>query len=185
MNRRPAPVGPDVRLRTLEGKLVLIAELRTAPPERAVSLLLELLCDQSWHVRERAVEALATHGQEVVEPIKTLLAEGLWYTRACAADALGRIGAVEGLELLAGQLGDDNVTVRRAVSGALAKMAARHGSRMVREALAKAGVAVDPSGRPGRLGVDARELELALAAADEEAKRRESRGEKRPASDPS
>ncbi len=172
MNPHPSGMSAEPRLRTIEGKIVLIAELKAAPPERAVPLLLELLCDPSWHVRERAVEAISARGGDVVEPVKALLADGLWYTRACAAEALGRIGAAEGLDALAARFTDDNPSVRKSVSAALARMAARHGARPVREALARAGTAMD-SGRLVRLGAEAKELELALAAADQEARSRE------------
>jgi HEAT repeat protein len=165
MSRRPLPLTSDPRLRTLEGKLQLVAELRGGRTEKSAALLLELLCDQSWHVRERAVDALVERGLEVVGALMALLAEGLWYTRACAAAALGRIGAPEGLAVLAAHVEDDNPTVRAAVSGALRALVARHGARPVREALEQAGVDLDAAGL-ARLGAAerdlVRELEVAL-----------------------
>ncbi len=140
MTPRPYPLSFDPRLRTLEGKLELVAQLRADRPEKSVPLLLELLCDQSWHVRERATEALVERGDDVVGPLIALLDEGLWYTRACAAQALGQIGAVTGLKALAQHLADDNATVRRAVAGALAAMGRRHGGGPVLTALAEAGI---------------------------------------------
>jgi HEAT repeat protein len=161
MNRRPYWFSAEPRPGTLEGKLKLLAELAGAPGERAVPLLLELMCDQSWHIRERAVEALVKRGgDQVIEPVKALLAEGLWYTRSCAADALGQLGDLRGVDALAARLADENPSVRKSVSRALAVIAARKGAKPVKEALERAGVSSDLS-RLGRLG--AAELELARA----------------------
>jgi len=160
MNRGPYWFSTEPRPGTLEGKLKLLGDLAGAPSERAVPLLLELMCDQSWHVRERAVEALVKRGDQVIEPVKALLAEGLWYTRACAADALGQLADVAGLEALAVRLSDENPSVRKSVSRALAAIAARHGAKTVKDALERAGVSPD-LGRLGRLG--AAELDLARA----------------------
>jgi hypothetical protein len=47
------------------------------------------------------------------------LQEGLWYTRECAAQALGCIGDLRAIEPLIDRLGDENVGVRRSAAGAL------------------------------------------------------------------
>lgn len=146
MTPRSYPLTFDPRLRTLEGKIELIAQLRSERPEKSVPLLLELLCDQSWHVRERATEALAERGEDVIGPLSNLLVEGLWYSRACAATALGQIGAPESLPTLVGRLDDENATVRKAVAGALGAMVRRHSNGLVLSALASAGI--DPSRSP-------------------------------------
>ncbi len=140
MTPRPYPLTFDPRLRTLEGKIELIAQLRSERPEKSVPLLLELLCDQSWHVRERAAEALVERGEDVIGPLSSLLDEGLWYTRACAAAALGQIGAPESLPVLIGRLHDENATVRKAVAGALGAMVRRHSNGPILAALANAGI---------------------------------------------
>jgi HEAT repeat protein len=140
MTPRPYPLTFDPRLRTLEGKLELLAQLRSERPEKSVPLLLELLCDQSWHVRERATEALVERGDDVIGPLASLLDEGLWFTRACAAQALGQIGAPPSLPVLVAHLDEENATVRKAVAGALGAMVRRHGSGPVLAALADAGI---------------------------------------------
>ncbi len=167
MTPRSNPSSFDPRLRTLQGKLEVITQLRRDMADKAVPLLLELLCDQSWHVRERAVEALAERGEEVVAPLSSLLHDGLWYTRACAAEALGKIGAVPSLRTLATRLGDDNETVRRAVSVALAAMVRRHGGETVRAALETEGIDPDRARNTPELAA------LAQAFMDDRARERE------------
>jgi hypothetical protein len=162
MNRRPFSLNPDFRPGTFDGKLQLLVELKGAPSERAVPLLLELLCDQSWHVREGAVEALVGRGRQVIEPVVALLSEGLWYTRACAAEILGKLGETAGIDPLAARLNDENPSVRKAVAHALVEIAARKGAPTVKEALIRAGISID-RGRPGQPG--GLDLELARALA--------------------
>jgi HEAT repeat protein len=136
----------DPRLRRLDGKLEVVNELRLAQSEKAVPLLLELVCDGSWRVREEAASALAERGAEVVPALIGLVADGLWYTRAAVAQALGRIGELAAVEALVKRLDDDHANVRQAAVAALQAIAARHGAGPVATALAAARI------DPARLG---------------------------------
>jgi hypothetical protein len=158
MSRESLPLSNDPRLRTLEGKLALLEEVGRTHPDKAVPLLLEFLCDQSWHVRERAVDALVARGHEVMDALVAMMDEGLWYTRAGAAQALGRIGEVDGLDSLVAHYEDENSTVRRAVASALAALVTRHGTEPIGAAFKRAGVRLEVSRTDG----DRRELAQAL-----------------------
>ena len=81
-----------LRRKNLEGKKNFVEELRRQKTPQALSLLLEILCDESWYLRELAIGALAEMGATAVPPLRRLLATGLWYTRAASARALGRLG---------------------------------------------------------------------------------------------
>lgn len=125
-----------LRRKNLEGKKTFVEELRRQKTPQALSLLLEILCDESWYLRELAIDALAEMGSTAVPPVRRLLATGLWYTRAAAARALGRLGdgASAGTILLL--VTDPNVAVHDAAVRALREMAAAGGGAAIRDALA-------------------------------------------------
>jgi HEAT repeat protein len=164
MSRRPLPLTGDLRLRTLEGKLQLLEEIDRKDPDQAVPLLLEFLCDQSWHIRDRAVDTLVARGGAVLDPLIAMMSSGLWFTRACVAQALGRIGDPRALDVLVAHYNEENATARKAVASALAALVAQHGAEPVEAAFARAGVALDPS----RADPERRELVAALASAKKE-----------------
>ena len=76
--------------KNLEGKRLFIEELRRQKTTKSVSLLLEILCDESWFLRELAIGALVESGELAISPLRDVLVSGLWYTRAAAARALLR-----------------------------------------------------------------------------------------------
>ncbi|MFH1144677.1 MAG: HEAT repeat domain-containing protein [Candidatus Eisenbacteria bacterium] len=85
-----------------------IDQLRAAPPEEAIPRLIEMLADESWYLRERAGEALASYGLHGAPGLEKLLKSGLWYTRAAALRVLGRIAAPSALPSIVGFLDDPN-----------------------------------------------------------------------------
>ncbi len=125
----------------LEGKKRLVAELRGAQTPEAVALLFEILNDESWYLREMAVDALVECGRPVVPSLLDVLVGGLWYSRACAAIALGRLGAAEAAGPVAAMLTDSNRTVAEAATSALAALAAAGAEAAVARGLARAGSA--------------------------------------------
>jgi HEAT repeat protein len=66
-------------------------------------------------LRDQAARVLATMGEPVLEPLIEFLGSGLWYTRASAVAALGRMGNPRAAAPLVGMLNDPNRTVRDAV----------------------------------------------------------------------
>jgi HEAT repeat protein len=112
----------SLKRRNLEGKRALIADLRRRQTEKSVELLVDLLEDESWYLRELAVEALADAGEAAIPRIYAILESGLWYSRAAAARAIGRIGHVESLGKLVEMLDEANSTVRDAALASVADM---------------------------------------------------------------
>jgi len=109
-----------LRRRNLEGKKALIADLRSRKTDKAVGILIGVLRDDSWYLRELAVEALAEAGEIAVPRLSELLDGGLWYTRAAAARTLGKMGYYEASPRLVQLLDDPNQTVQGASLASLA-----------------------------------------------------------------
>lgn len=113
----------ELRQRDPEAKRAWIERLvRDGTPE-SIDLLLSALEQESWFLRDSATRALASMGEDVVEPLIEYLASGLWYTRAAAATALGAIGLPIAAEPLTELLRDANRTVRDAARDALLQLA--------------------------------------------------------------
>jgi HEAT repeat protein len=126
----------ELRHREPEEKLAWIRELAQNPTDESIEVLLSVLEQESWFLRDQAVRALATLGERVVEPLIDYLGSGLWYTRACAAGALGRMGVPLAAGPLVGLLRDANRTVRDAAFDALVELAASEiGTHAVAEAV--------------------------------------------------
>lgn len=112
-----------LRLKNLTGKKNLIEDLKKRKSQRSVSLLVEMLQDESWYLREQAVQALSEAGEEAREPVLNVLKDGLWYARAAAAKVLGRIGGSNAVERLIDCLLDSNMTVQGAAAAAMVDIA--------------------------------------------------------------
>jgi len=113
----------ELRQRDPEAKRAWIERLARDGTPESVDLLLAALEQDSWFLRDSATRALATMGEDVVEPLIDYLQSGLWYTRAAAAKALGAIGLPIAAEPLTALLRDANRTVRDAARDALLQLA--------------------------------------------------------------
>jgi HEAT repeat protein len=113
----------ELRHRDPEEKLDWIRQLAKDPTPDAVDVLLDVLEQESWFLRDQAARALAALGEDVVEPLTEYLSSGLWYTRAAAASALGRMGLPVAASALTQLLRDPNRTVRDAGWDALTMLA--------------------------------------------------------------
>ena len=109
----------ELRHRDPEEKAGWIRQLATDPSGESIQVLLDVLEQESWFLRDQAARALATMGEAVVEPLVEYLGSGLWFTRASAAFALGRMGLPRAAAPLVDLLKDPNRTVRDAVWDAL------------------------------------------------------------------
>ncbi len=109
----------ELRHREPEEKLEWIRELARNPTPDSIEVLLDVLKQESWFLRDQAARALATLGEQVVEPLIAYLNSGLWYTRTAAASALGRMGLPVAAPPLVALLRDPNRTVRDAARDAL------------------------------------------------------------------
>ncbi|MEK7348108.1 MAG: HEAT repeat domain-containing protein [Candidatus Eisenbacteria bacterium] len=113
----------ELRQRDPEAKRAWIERLARDGSPESIDLLLAALEQESWFLRDSATHALASMGEEVVEPLIDYLQSGLWYTRAAAAKALGAIGLPISAEPLVALLRDANRTVRDAARDALLQLA--------------------------------------------------------------
>ena len=111
-----------LRKKNLEGKKTFIDELRRQKSPKSVALLLEILCDESWYLRELAIAGLVEAGDLATGPLRHVLASGLWYTRAAAARALGRMGCAAASSEILNLLDESNRTVREAAVDAVQAM---------------------------------------------------------------
>jgi len=112
----------ELRHRDPNEKLDWIRQLAENPTPESIEVLLDVLKQESWFLREQASRALAGLGEQVVEPLIEFLGSGLWYTRTAAAAALGTMGLPIAAAPLTELLRDPNRTVRDAGRDALLKM---------------------------------------------------------------
>ncbi len=96
--------------------------------KRDVDRLIELLHSESWHLREKAAQALITFGMDVADRVRPLLDEGYWYVRAVASFVLGEIGDEDAFDRLKELLNERNETVKARASVALAKLISKNAS---------------------------------------------------------
>jgi HEAT repeat protein len=111
-----------LKRRNLDGKRALIADLRRRKTDKAVEILVELLEDDSWYLRDQAVNALADVGNVAVPRLLPLLESGLWYTRAAAARVLGRVDHAASIPRLIELLAETNRTVQGAALASIADL---------------------------------------------------------------
>jgi len=109
----------ELRHRDPEEKLGWITQLAQNPTEESIEVLLDVLQQESWFLRDQAARVLASMGEPVFDSLVEYLGSGLWYTRASAVAALGRMGSPRAAGPLVGMLNDPNRTVRDAVWDAL------------------------------------------------------------------
>ncbi len=84
--------------------------------------LINLLRSESWHLREKAAQALVSFGQDIAGKVRPLLDEGYWYVRAVSAFIIGEIGDEQAFDRLREMIKERNETVKARASVALAKL---------------------------------------------------------------
>jgi HEAT repeat protein len=110
----------------IKRKLKILEKLNGVNERESIKILLKILEDTSWTLREKAANRLVHYGNRVVPRLEKLLARGFWYTRASACLTLGEIGNFRALEpIIQLYLTDDNPTVIKEASGALVKLGKR------------------------------------------------------------
>jgi HEAT repeat protein len=112
----------ELRHRDPEEKIDWIRQLAKDPTPESIEVLLDVLTQESWFLRDQAARALASLGEDVFDSLVEYLGSGLWYTRAAAASALGRMALPIAAEPLTNLLRDPNRTVRDAGWDALVKL---------------------------------------------------------------
>jgi HEAT repeat protein len=156
----PDKILEAIRRGDLREKKALIEALGCHPSERTIGVLAEILEGESWYLRDLAVKAVVAVGEPAATRLLQLLGSGLWYTRAAAARALGKMGHAESLPYLVHLLDDPNQTVQAACLASIADLVragmARETARLFwnqgarrAEALSRLFLAVHPdAGRP-------------------------------------
>jgi HEAT repeat protein len=119
MQKDSARLFEELRHRDPEEKVEWIRSLADPATPESLEVLLDVLKQESWFLRDQAARVLATLGEDVVDPLIEYLSSGLWYTRSAAASALGRMGVPVAAAPLVGLLRDANRTVRDAAWDAL------------------------------------------------------------------
>ncbi|KPJ74235.1 hypothetical protein AMJ52_01295 [candidate division TA06 bacterium DG_78] len=111
---------------SIKRKLKILDKLNGTNEKDNIIILLKVLEDTSWSLREKAAYKLAAFGPRVVNRLKKLCVRGYWFTRASACLSLGEIGDLRALAVIVKLLlTDDNPTVIKEASQALVKMARR------------------------------------------------------------
>src|SRR5262249_22316793 len=96
--------------------------------EEALTRLVECLSDESGYLRELAEAALIRWGESGGAALVPLLRRGLWFSRASAARALGRLGYAPAAGPLLELAGDPIESVVDEAYAALSALARRGGS---------------------------------------------------------
>jgi hypothetical protein len=100
----------DVQSKDLELKLSAIRILEKTHKEKATPILIQLLSDENWLVRNIAVQSMSHLEKEaILQPLGNALNDEAWWVRVNAAKVLANLGE-EGLALLAsyqGERGDE------------------------------------------------------------------------------
>lgn len=89
-----------------------------------VEKLVGFLNDESWHFRLKIEGVLSRIGEPAVVPLCNVIRNGVWYVRANAVSALGRIGSddPEVFRVAAGLLKDPSSNVRKSAEECLVKL---------------------------------------------------------------
>src|SRR4030042_704975 len=107
----------------IKKRLQVLDKLNGVKERETLRILIKLLEDESWIMRERAANKLAQYGNQVVPRLELLLKKGYWYTRAAACLALGEIASPNSFEaIIELLLQDDNPTVIKEACNALSKL---------------------------------------------------------------
>jgi hypothetical protein len=118
--KHPQPKTFDaLNTRNLTAKREYVRALEQRSDPEAISLLVECLCDESWYLRDLTERAFLRLGHEGAPVLLPLLDQGLWFTRASAADILGRLGYAPAVPGLLRLTEDDNRTVAESARAAL------------------------------------------------------------------
>lgn len=112
---------------SVKKKIRILDRLNGVNERDSINILLKILEDQSWALREKAARKIIGYGSRVVPRLEHLLKRGYWYTRAAACLALGEIANQRSLKVIIVLLiHDDNPTVQKEATCALVKILRQH-----------------------------------------------------------
>jgi len=108
----------------IDKKLKIFNNLDELNENDRIRVLLKILEDGSWCLREKATRELAPFGTKIVPRLIRICERGFWFSRAAACITLGEIGDTRAIgALIELILGDENPTVIREAHQALLKIA--------------------------------------------------------------
>ncbi|MBN2621220.1 HEAT repeat domain-containing protein [candidate division WOR-3 bacterium] len=111
----------------MKRKIRVLDKMNGVNERDSINILLKVLEDESWILREKAAHKITQYGSRVVGRLERLLIRGYWYTRAAACLALGEIGNARSIPAIVDVLlRDDNPTVIKEASRALVRIAQNH-----------------------------------------------------------
>jgi HEAT repeat protein len=123
----------SLKTANIKRKLSILDKMNGVNEKDSMKILLKILEDNSWTLREKAAYKLAGYGKKVVPRLKKLINRGYWFCRAAACIALGEIGDIKSLDSIIDLLlFDNNPTVIKEASTALVKMARREPAKFAR-----------------------------------------------------
>ncbi len=113
-------------------KLKIFNRLDDLSETDRIKILLKILEDSSWYLREQATKELKQYGSKIVPRLRKLCSKGFWFTRAAACRTLGEIGDLDATETVLRLLSnDDNPTVVKEASTAIAKLFEKNGEQFL------------------------------------------------------
>ncbi len=110
---------------SIKQRLAAVDQIGLIGGEQAIRILVELLKNESWHLRVQAAKALGHSGKEAIPILLTVLEEGVWYVKASALHALGEIGELASVDSILEMLDNSNSSVRSEARTALSKIVMR------------------------------------------------------------
>jgi len=120
-------------------KLKIFSSLDQLSEKDRIRVLLRILEDGSWSLREKATRELAPYGSKILPRLIRICEKGIWFSRAAACITLGHIGderaVVPMIKLL---LDDENPTVLKEAENALLAIARTRPEAFSREVSALA-----------------------------------------------
>ncbi len=99
----------------------VLRELKDLSEPDQIAKVAEFLNDESWHFRSKIEDVLVAIGQDAVDILYNIITGSVWYVRANAISALGRIGIADPkvVKIAAELLEDSSTTVRKAAESAI------------------------------------------------------------------
>jgi HEAT repeat protein len=108
----------------MKRKIRVLDKMNGVNERDSINILLKVLEDESWILREKAAHKITQYGSRVVGRLERLLIRGYWYTRSAACLALGEIGNARSIPAIIDVLlREDNPTVIKEAARALVKIA--------------------------------------------------------------
>lgn len=118
----------------LNKKLKIFSQLEQLNEKDRIRILLKILEDGSWTLREKATRALIPYGPKILPRLIRLCEKGFWYTRAAACITMGHLGDERAVwPMINLLLKDENPTVIREAEQALLAIARHQPEAFLRE----------------------------------------------------